>query len=169
MSVWLTGLPGSGKTTIARLVIEKLDAQGIECTHLDGDIIRGHLWSDLGFSREDRDEHLARIIGIAAWRSVGSLSMPVCSFVSPYEDRRRKAKAAIPGCLMVWVNCPLHVCEARDPKGLYKKARAGELKGFTGIDAPYEDVDCADLVIYSHLESPDESAQRVFDALMERL
>lgn len=139
--IWLTGLSGAGKTTIGK---ELAARQGI--VHLDGDVLRGTVCKDLGFSPVDRDVNIARVVTIASYLVHTGRSV-VCSFISPYEIGRIDAVTRIPNCKMVWVACPLEICEARDVKGLYAKARSGELKGFTGIDAPYDTPRRVDLIL----------------------
>ncbi|MFC1485884.1 adenylyl-sulfate kinase [Candidatus Latescibacterota bacterium] len=137
--VWLTGLSGSGKTTIARGLERKLLADGHLCYILDGDVIRRGLNGDLGFSPEDRAENIRRIGHVAAlFADAGVIA--VTAFISPYRADRRQARACVPPrrFIEVYLNTPLEVCEQRDRKGLYEKARAGEIPSFTGVSAPYE-------------------------------
>ena len=137
--LWLTGLSGAGKTTIAERLVEQLEGLGQpQCNveHLDGDIVRQTFCKDLGFSKEDRDENVKRISYVAAYLSASRIT--VCTFISPYRKARARARALCTNFIEVHVDCPLEVCEKRDVKGLYARARAGEIKGFTGIDDPYE-------------------------------
>jgi sulfate adenylyltransferase len=155
-TVLLTGLSGSGKSTIARALVARLAEQaGADdraITLLDGDVVRTHLSKGLGFSREDRDVNVRRIGWVAAEITKHG-GLAVCAPIAPYDDTRRWVRATVdaaggPGSfVLVWVATPLEVCEQRDVKGLYAKARAGEIKGFTGIDDPYEEPLDADLVI----------------------
>lgn len=137
--LWLTGLSSAGKTTIAEKLIEQLEALGQpQCNveHLDGDVVRRTFCKDLGFSKADRDENIKRISYVAAYLSTSRIV--ICSFISPYREARKKARELCNNFIEVYVECPLDVCEKRDAKGLYKLARAGKIKGFTGIDDPYE-------------------------------
>jgi sulfate adenylyltransferase len=150
-TVLLSGLSGSGKSTIARALVERLAATRT-VTLLDGDVVRTHLSKGLGFSREDRDTNVRRIGWVAAEVTKHG-GTAVCAPIAPYDETRRWVRSLVeaaggPGSfVLVWVSTPLEVCEARDVKGLYAKARAGELRGFTGIDDPYEPPADADLVI----------------------
>jgi adenylylsulfate kinase len=137
--IWLTGLSGSGKSTIAYHLERRLTAERHLTYVLDGDNIRHGLSSDLGFSHEDRTENIRRISEVAAlFADAGTLVL--ASFISPYDSDRALARARVPAgkFIEVYLDVPVEVCERRDPKGLYKKARAGEIKQFTGISAPYE-------------------------------
>jgi sulfate adenylyltransferase len=162
--VFFTGLSGSGKSTIARAVTEQLAATRT-VTLLDGDVVRTHLSKGLGFSRDDRDTNIRRIGWVAAEVAKHG-GVAVCAPIAPYDDTRRWVRdtverAAGPGSmLLVWVSTPLEICEQRDTKGLYAKARAGQLSGFTGIDDPYESPADADLVIdTSEVDLDDAVAQ----------
>ena len=136
--VWLTGLSGSGKSTIANVLENKLFNNGIQTHILDGDNVRMGLNKDLSFSPEDRTENIRRIGEVANLFSQSG-TIVITAFISPYaEDRNKAREACKTNFLEVYVKADLDTCEARDPKGLYKKARAGEIRGFTGIDAPYE-------------------------------
>ncbi len=137
--IWFTGLSGSGKSTIANAVDEVLNGRGLKTYILDGDNIRMGLNGDLGFSPEDRKENIRRIANVAKLFA-DSGTIVLTAFISPYEEDRQMAREIIgDDYVEVFVDTPLDECEKRDPKGLYKKARAGEIKGFTGIDAPYEE------------------------------
>ena len=139
MTVWLTGLSGSGKSTIAAAFEQALISRGIVCALLDGDNLRHGLNRDLGFSPEDRAENIRRVAEVAKLMNDIGIVV-ITSFISPYRADRIAAMNVIgdENYREVFISAPLSVCESRDPKGLYKKARAGELPGFTGIDAPYE-------------------------------
>jgi len=137
LTVWFTGLSGSGKTTLCRAVHERLAARGCRLELLDGDTVRKHLSKGLGFSREDRDENIRRI-GFVAGLLTRNGVIALAAAISPYRAVRDEVRASIGDFVEVYVNAPLEVCEARDPKGLYRKARAGQLPAFTGIDDPYE-------------------------------
>ncbi len=135
--VWLTGLSSAGKTTIAHALFESLRSMGYRTEMLDGDVVRQRLCRGLGFSKEDRDENIRRIGFVAELLSRNGV-LVIVSAISPYRAAREEVRAVIPGFVEVYVNAPLQVCEHRDVKGLYRRARAGELRGFTGIDDPYE-------------------------------
>ena len=135
---WFTGLSGSGKSTIANATEHKLHELGYKTMVLDGDNIRMGLCKDLGFSPQDRSENIRRISEVAKLFAESG-TIVLTAFISPYREDREMARSIIgPDFIEIFVDTPLDVCEARDPKGLYKKARAGEIKGFTGIDSPYE-------------------------------
>jgi hypothetical protein len=137
--VWFTGLPGSGKSATAAALAARLRARGRTVTLLDGDEVRARLWKELGYSREDRDSNVHRA-GYLASEVVKHGGVAVCAFIAPYREARDRVRAMIGGdrFVEVFVETPLAVCEARDTKGLYRRARAGEIRGFTGVDDPYE-------------------------------
>jgi adenylyl-sulfate kinase len=137
LTIWLTGLSSSGKTTLARIVHDRLRSLGYRVILLDGDEIRRHLCSDLGFSKQDRDENVRRV-GYVAELLAGTGVIVLVSLISPYRAAREEQRSRMKRFVEVYVNAPLAVCEERDVKGLYNKARAGQLRGFTGIDDPYE-------------------------------
>ena len=169
-TVWLTGLSGAGKTTIARAVAAELEGRGLLVELLDGDVVRTHLSKGLGFSKEDRDTNIERI-GWVASRLARVGAAVVVAAISPYTETRRRARALTEehaSFVEVWVHASLETCAARDPKGLYAKAFAGELADFTGVSAPYEEPARAELVVETATESPDESAARVLAALAAR-
>ena len=167
--IWYTGLSGSGKSTLAHAVENALYEAGCRTYVLDGDNIRHGLNKDLGFSPEDREENIRRIGEVAnLFTQAGVIAMT--AFISPYRADRDKARA-IAGegnFVEVYVKCALEVCEQRDTKGLYKKARAGEIKEFTGISAPYEEPLDAELVVDTGAESLEESAKKVIEYLRQR-
>jgi len=155
-TIWLTGLSGSGKSTVAAALEQHLVALGRNAYRLDGDNIRHGLNAGLSFSPEDRQENIRRIAEVTKlFADAGVIT--IASFISPYRgDRdnvRKLHEAAHLPFFEVWVDCPVEVCEQRDPKGLYGKARAGEITGFTGIDAPYEAPQAAELVLKSSEQS----------------
>lgn len=137
--VWLTGLSGSGKSSVAEVLEKQLYRREVRTFLLDGDNIRHGLNRDLGFSAEDRNENIRRI-GEVARLFVDSAAVALAAFISPYRDVRRDVRETIGDdrFVEVFVDCPLEVCEERDPKGLYERAREGEIENFTGLDAPYE-------------------------------
>jgi len=166
--LWFTGLSGSGKSTLAHAVENALFARGFRTYVLDGDNIRHGLNKDLGFSPTDRVENIRRIGEVAKlFNDAGVVALT--AFISPYREDRDKARE-INGerFIEVYVKCDLAVCEERDPKGLYKKARAGEIKEFTGISAPYEEPEKAELIVDTSHESLEESATRVLDYLVAK-
>ncbi len=137
VTVWFTGLSGAGKTTISRAVGNRLKSYGQKLEILDGDVVRLNLCKGLGFSKEDRDENIRRVGFVAGLLTRNQVTVLV-SAISPYREIRQEVRERIGNFVEVYVNAPLQVWEQRDVKGLYKKARAGEIKNFTGIDDPYE-------------------------------
>ena len=164
--IWFTGLSGSGKTTIAHVVEEKLLDAGVGVEILDGDVVRENLSKGLGFSKEDRDTNIRRIAFVAHLLQRNG-TFVITAAISPYRSIRDEARAMIKDFVEVFADAPLEVCESRDVKGLYAKARAGEIKGFTGIDDPYEAPENAEVVCNTETESVEESAQKVIDKLIE--
>ncbi|MCR4391343.1 MAG: sulfate adenylyltransferase [Candidatus Acetothermia bacterium] len=165
--VWFTGLPGSGKTTLAQALERELRRRGIgPVERLDGDTVRQDLTWDLGFSKEDRDENIRRVSFVAALLARNGV-IALCAFVSPYREARRAARARAPRFVEVYCRCPLATLIARDPKGMYKKALAGEVRGFTGIDDPYEEPEHPEVVCDTDRETPAESAAKVIRHLEE--
>jgi bifunctional enzyme CysN/CysC len=167
-TVWLTGLSGSGKSTVAALVAAKLTVAGVPVYVLDGDNVRHGLNGDLGFSAADRAENVRRVAEVARlFADAGVVAL--APLISPYRVGRAHARELHEGAgltfLEVFVDAPLAVCEERDPKGLYAQARAGTITGFTGVDDPYEPPEHADLVINTGSSSPDAAAEQVVDAL----
>ena len=169
LCVWLTGLSGSGKSTLARRVERRLVDQGVLAYVLDGDNVRHGLNADLGFGPADRVENIRRI-GEVARLLVDAGAVVLTAFISPYREDRDRVRAlfADGGFVEVHVATPIEVCEARDPKGLYQKARRGELRDFTGIDAPYEAPLSPELVVDTSAEDLDACAERVIGWLRER-
>ncbi len=168
VTVWFTGLSASGKSTLATLVDQMLTEQGVHCYVLDGDNVRHGLNSDLGFSPEDRNENIRRIGHVARlFTQAGIINLT--AFISPYRiDRDRNREIQEQGDFIeVFVNTPLEVCERRDPKGLYAKARAGKIPEFTGISAPYEEPASAEVVVNTAVETPEESAAVVVQYLAD--
>lgn len=166
--LWYTGLSGSGKSTLAHAVENALVARGCRTYVLDGDNIRHGLNKDLGFSPQDREENIRRI-GEVSKLFCDAGVITATAFISPYRADRDKARQINGDSFIeVYVKCNLDVCEERDPKGLYKKARAGEIKEFTGISAPYEEPESAELIIDTSSETLQQSADRVLAYLEER-
>ncbi len=168
LTVWFTGLSGSGKTTICRYLQVELAARDIEVEVLDGDVVRTHLCKDLGFSEADRKENIRRIAQVAQMLTHHGKIVLVAA-ISPYRSSRELARSSIGNFIEVYVNAPLSVCEQRDPKGLYHKARAGMIHGFTGIDDPYEAPLSPDVECLTGIESPKESVAKVMEAVLQFL
>jgi adenylylsulfate kinase len=164
LTVWFTGLSSSGKTTLSRAVYDLLQESGQRVEILDGDAIRRELCKELGFSKRDRDENIRRIGFVASLLTRNGVVVLV-STISPYREIRQEMRERIGRFIEVHVNAPLAVCEQRDVKGLYRRARAGELKCFTGIDDPYEPPLNAEVVCRTDMESVEESAQKVLAAI----
>lgn len=164
--VWFTGFSGSGKSTIARMVEQLLLERGKHAYVLDGDNLRMGLNSDLGFAAEDRKENIRRV-GSVAQLFADSGMLTLTAFISPYRADRAAARARLPDGRFVecHVATPLEECERRDPKGLYKRVRAGEIGGFTGIDAPYEVPESAEIVLDTVGKPVEVSASEVVDYL----
>jgi adenylylsulfate kinase len=160
--IWFTGLSACGKSTVANTVDHLLHQKGVHTYVLDGDNVRMGLNKNLGFSAEDRAENIRRIGEVASLFNNASI-LTLTAFISPYkEDRDNVRKLLGDGeFIEVYVNASLETCEARDPKGLYKKARAGEIKGFTGIDDPYEAPENAELILDADTKSIDDLAEEV--------
>jgi adenylyl-sulfate kinase len=168
--LWLTGLSAAGKSTIGEIVARRLEERGALVDRLDGDVVRTHLSKGLGFSKEDRDTNIERI-GWVASRLARSGTAVVVSAISPYEEARRAARALVEQhapFVLVHVATSLEECERRDPKGLYRKAHARMLHGFTGVDDPYEEPADPELRLETEGRTPEESAGIVLEAL-ERL
>ena len=162
-TLWFTGLSGSGKSTIAHLVGPALDERGCIVEYLDGDTVRTHLSKGLGFSKEDRDTNIERIRWVAS-RLTRQGAAVICAAISPYEETRRKARELVEQYgqfVEVFVKASVNECARRDVKGLYEKAFAGEIKGFTGVDDPYEEPAAAEIVIDTEQHDPEESARLV--------
>jgi adenylyl-sulfate kinase len=166
LAVWFTGLSGSGKTTLCQSVYLELLARRIRVEVLDGDEVRQHLCRDLGFSKAERDENIRRIAFVANLLCRNGV-VTLVSAISPYRAIREEVRSRITQFMEVHVNAPLAVCELRDPKGLYKKARAGEIRGFTGIDDPYEEPVLPEVRCDTHLESVAASSQKVLSAILQ--
>lgn len=166
VTVWFTGLSGAGKTTISAGVEKYLRDHQCKVERLDGDIVRENLTKGLGFSKEDRDTNIRRI-GFVAHLLTRNGVIVLVSAISPYREIRREVKRQIGDFIEVFVNAPLSECEKRDVKGLYKKARAGEIKHFTGIDDPYEVPEHPDLECRTDLETVDECVHKVLQKLKD--
>lgn len=166
VTVWFTGLSGAGKTTISRAVAEILTSKGCKLEILDGDVVRENLTKGLGFSKPDRDENIRRI-GFVAHLLTRNGVIVLVSAISPYREIREEVRDKIGDFVEVYVNAPLSVCEERDVKGLYKKARAGEIKSFTGIDDPYEAPVNPEVECNTDHEDLSESIAKVMQKLAE--
>ncbi len=165
-TVWFTGLPCSGKSTIADKVAEILRNKGLKVERLDGDIVRKNLTRDLGFSREDRNENIRRVTFVAKLLTRNGVAV-LSSFVSPYKEIRNYARKEIGNFVEVYVKCPIEVCIQRDVKGLYKKAMTGEIKDFTGVSDPYEEPENPELILETDKETLEESVEKVIKKLKE--
>ena len=166
-AIWLTGLSGAGKTTLGCALEERLRREGRRVELLDGDTVRKHLCRGLGFSREDRDENIRRIAFVASLLARHGV-IPIVAAISPYRAAREEARALVQNFIEVYVNAPLEVCEMRDPKGLYRKARAGLIPGFTGIDDPYEPPAAPEVECRTDIESVGESVEKIVRELVKR-
>ncbi len=164
VTLWFTGLSGAGKTTISKSVAEKLRLDGYKLEVLDGDIVRQNLTKGLGFSKEDRDENIRRI-GFVANLLTRNGVIVIVSAISPYRAIREEVRDRIGDFIEVYVNAPLEICEARDVKGLYRRARSGEIKNFTGIDDPYEAPTNPDIECRTDQEELAESVEKVLGKL----
>jgi adenylylsulfate kinase len=164
VTLWLTGLSGSGKTTISSVVAERLKALGYGVEVLDGDMVRQNLASELGFSKKDRDENIRRIAFVAHLLTRNNVIVIVAA-ISPYRALREEIRQRIGDFVEVFVNSPLEVCEKRDIKGLYKKARTGLVKNFTGVDDPYEPPLNAEIECKTDQESIIESSTKILAKL----
>ncbi len=165
-TIWFTGLPSSGKSTLARLVQQALDEVGLDVVVLDGDEIRQRLSKNLGFSKEDREENIRRIAYVAKLLTrIGGIA--IVAAISPYRESRDRARMEIGDFVEVFVDCPLPVCMQRDVKGLYLKANRGEIKNFTGISDPYEPPADPDIFVRTDQESPEACLKKILAKLAE--
>ena len=165
-TLWFTGLPCSGKSVLADAVAEDLKNKGMNVERLDGDIVRKSLTRDLGFTEEDRNKNIERVTFVAKLLTRNGVAV-LASFVSPYNKIRAYSREEIGNYILVYVKCPVGVCEERDVKGMYAKARAGEIKDFTGIDHPFEEPDKPDIIVETNKQTVDESKKIVLKALDE--
>jgi len=163
-TIWLTGLSCAGKTTISQIVAGELRARGRAVEILDGDVVRTNLSKGLGFSKEDRDINILRVGFVAKLLSRNGVAAIVAA-ISPYRLVREQVRQDIGNFVEVFVKCPIEVCIDRDVKGLYKKALAGEIKNYTGIDDPYEEPTAPEVLVETHVETPQQSAAIVIKAL----
>jgi adenylyl-sulfate kinase len=165
--LWFTGLSGAGKSTVSRLVADRLIAAGAKVELLDGDEVRLHLSKGLGFSKEDRDENVRRI-GYVCELLARHGVIAIAAAISPYRAVREELRARIPHFVEIYAECPIEVLAERDVKGLYRKALAGEIPQFTGVSDPYEPPAEPEVTIHSSQETPEQSAERIW-ATLERL
>src|SRR5437667_4340251 len=165
-TLWFTGMSGAGKSTIANTIAPRLKALGKQVEILDGDVVRTNLSKGLGFSREDRDTNILRIGFVANLLTRNGVAT-IVSAVSPYRDARGQCRAAIKDFVEVFVHATVDECAKRDVKGLYEKARAGKIKGFTGVDDPYEEPQSPEIYIDTMVEQPDGSLQKILNSLVE--
>ena len=167
VAVWLTGLSGAGKTTISVALEEKLVAVGYRVQRLDGDVIRQKLTPDLTFTKEDRDKNIERVAFLAELLVKHGIVV-LCAFISPYREERRYARNEIGRFVEVFVKCPLEVCESRDVKGLYTKARRGEIRHFTGIDDPYEEPEQAEITVNTSILTVAQEVAAIVTYIQEK-
>jgi adenylylsulfate kinase len=165
--LWLTGLPSAGKTTISRELAPRLAARGWRVELLDGDEVRKGLSSDLGFDRPSREQHARRVTFVAKLLARNGM-IPIVALISPYASSRADAREQIGPFVEVYIRTPVEICEQRDVKGLYKKARAGQIHDFTGVDDPYEPPEHPEITVDTTRMTPVESATYVISEL-ERL
>jgi adenylyl-sulfate kinase len=168
VTLWFTGLSGSGKSTLAQYLLPKLREHGKKVEILDGDEIRENLSKGLGFSKEDRDTNIRRI-GFVANLLARNGIVAITAAISPYRDIRNEIRSRAQAAFVeVFVRCPIDVLEERDTKGLYKKARAGIIKNFTGVNDPYEEPESPEIVVESATETIDQSAEKILQFLRQR-
>lgn len=165
-TIWLTGLSGAGKSTVANLLSKRLRAAGAKVEILDGDVVRTNLSKGLGFSKEDRDTNIRRIGFVCGLLSRNGV-IAIAAAISPYSRVRNEVRATTANFVEVFTDCPLETLVKRDVKGLYKKALAGEIKNFTGVSDPYEVPENPEVRTDSSTQTPDESANAVWDYLVE--
>ncbi|WP_028783999.1 adenylyl-sulfate kinase [Thalassobacillus devorans] len=167
--IWFTGLSGSGKSTVSVALERALHERGIRSYRLDGDNVRHGLNKNLGFSPEDRTENIRRIGEVAKLMNDAGL-VTMTAFISPYREDRDQVRELLGKgeFIEVFVKCSLEECEKRDPKGLYQKARSGEIKGFTGIDAPYEEPNSPEVVVETDRQNLDESVETIISYLVKQ-
>ena len=164
--IWITGIPASGKSTIATLLKEYYQKRNLPADILDGDEIRKTLSKDLGFSPQDRKEHNRRVIVVAKLLAKNGI-VTIIPLISPYRETRELARKEIPNFVEVYVNASLEECMRRDPKGLYKKAKTGEIKDLTGFQSPYEEPTNPELVLYTEKNTPQECLDIIISKLKQ--
>lgn len=164
VTIWFTGLPSCGKSTIAEALAGRLKEKGVRVERLDGDIVRRHLWGELGYTKKDRDENIRRAAFLAGLLTRNGI-MTITTFISPYRELRQHARESIGAFVEVYVKCPVEVCMQRDPKGLYRKALTGEISNFTGVSDPYEEPLNPEVLLESDKETVEESVAKIIDEL----
>ena len=167
VTVWFTGLPCSGKTTIADKVALNLKNRGLKVERLDGDIVRKGLTSDLGFSKEDRNKNIERVTFVAKLLTRNDVIV-LATFISPYIQRRQQTREEIGEFVEVYVKASVEECIKRDVKGMYKKAMEGKIKNFTGVDDPYEEPPNPEIVLDTEVETVQESVEKVLNYLEKK-
>jgi adenylyl-sulfate kinase len=165
-TLWFTGLSGSGKTTLAKALEPMLRDRGLKVERLDGDIVRQSLTRDLGFSKEDRDKNIERVTFVAKLLTRNDVAV-LCSFISPYIERRNRSREEIGSFVECYVECPLETLIERDVKGLYEKALAGEIESFTGVSDPYEPPPNPEITVNSAKQTVEESLRIIVRRLEE--
>ena len=165
-TLWFTGLSGSGKTTLAKALEPVLRDRGLKVERLDGDTVRQSLTRDLGFSREDRDKNIERVTFVAKLLTRNDVAV-LCSFISPYIERRNRSREEIDSFVECYVECPLETLIERDVKGLYEKALAGEIENFTGVSDPYEPPPSPEITVNSATQTAEESLKTIVRRLEE--
>jgi adenylylsulfate kinase len=165
-TIWLTGLSGAGKSTIAQLLEQRLKERDTSVEILDGDVVRTHLSKGLGFSREDRDTNIKRIAFVCSLLTRNGV-ICISAAISPYREAREWARKEIGNFVEVYVKCPIQVCRQRDVKNLYKLVDEGKLKNFTGVDDPYEEPPHPEVVVETDKETAEESVAHIFARLVE--
>lgn len=165
-TIWFTGLPSSGKSTLAEMLEKRLKNMGLYVEILDGDVVRTNLSKGLGFTKEDRDINIRRI-GFVCHILTRNGTFAISAAISPYRETREEIREQIGDFVEIFVDCPVEECIKRDVKGLYKKALAGEIKEFTGVSDPYEEPKNPEVVVESHKEEPEESLQKILNKLTE--
>src|SRR5437667_1621643 len=165
-TIWFTGLSGSGKSTLSTMLQERLGERGRKVEILDGDIVRTHLSKGLTFSKEDRDTNIKRIAFVCGLLTRNGV-VTISAAIAPYREARAWARHEIGNFVEVYVKCPIEVCRERDVKGFYKLADEGKLKGFTGVDDPYEEPENPELVVETDKETVEESVDSIFAKLAE--
>ena len=166
-TLWLTGLSGAGKTTIALALAEELTSRKVKVERLDGDVVRTSLTRDLGFSKEDRDKNIERVTFVAKLLSRNAVGV-IAAFISPYQETREYVRQETTNFIEVYVHAPLEVCAERDVKGLYQKAFAGEIPNFTGVSDPYEEPINPEIIVNTHQETLQESVEIILNYLEQR-
>jgi adenylylsulfate kinase len=164
-TIWFTGLSGAGKTTLAEAIAARLRDAGRKVEVLDGDAVRKHLSKGLGFSREDRDTNIKRIAYVCSLLTRNGV-ITITAAISPYREARDWARNEIGSFVEVYLKCPIEVCRARDAKGLYKLVDEGKIKGFTGVDDPYEEPEHPELVVDTANQTLEESLAQIYGGLV---